>query len=282
MKDKVCVVTGATSGIGQVAAEALARLGSRVIVIGRSPERASATVESIRRATGNPRVEGVVGDLSAFGEVRRLAVELRAKTERIDVLLNNAGGVFPRRTLSADGIEMTMALNHFSYFLLTNLLLDVLKRSAPARVVSVASDAHRFARKGINEANLKGPSGYAGWRAYGESKLANVLFSNELARRLEGSGVTSNALHPGFVRTRFFEDKGVGGKVAKAMAGVMGLTPEKGAETSIHLASSPTVEGVSGKYFEKCEESTPAPAAQDEAAARRLWELSAEWTGAEA
>lgn len=279
MKDKVCVVTGATSGIGQVAAEALAGHGARVFLIGRSAQRAAAAIAAIQAKHPGAQVDALVGDLSTFAEVRRLAQEIQAKIDRLDVLVNNAGGVFPRRLLSADGIEMTMALNHFSYYLLSHLLLDMLKRSAPARVVNVASDAHRFARAGVTEANFKGPKGFAGWRAYGESKLANVLFSNELARRLDGTDVTSNALHPGFVRTRFFEDKGFGGRVAKAMAAWFALTPEDGARTTVHVATAPELEGTTGRYFEKCQEATPAPAALDEAAARRLWDLSAAWTG---
>jgi NAD(P)-dependent dehydrogenase (short-subunit alcohol dehydrogenase family) len=279
MNDKVCVVTGGTSGIGDVTARALAGKVARVIVIGRSPERVAATVAGIREQYGQDRADGLVGDLSSFAEVRRLADEIRGKTDRIDVLVNNAGGVFPKRVLSADVIEMTMALNHFSYYLLTNILLDTLKRSAPSRVVNVSSDAHKFARNGINETNLRGPDGYAGWRSYAESKLANILFSNELAGRLTDTGVTSNALHPGFVRTRFFEDKGFGGKVAKAMAALIAMTPEKGAETSIHVATAPELETTTGRYFEKCRAIDPAPAARDEAAARWLWDLSAEWTG---
>lgn len=281
MQGKVVLVTGATSGIGAVTAEALAGRGARVLLVGRDPARVAATVAGIKSRTGNDQVDAFVGDLSSFAEVRRLADEVKGRTDRLDVLVNNAGGVFDRRILSADGIEMTFALNHFAYYLLTNLLMDVIRRSSPARIVTVASEAHRFAR-GITESNLKGPKGFAGWRAYGESKLANILFSNELARRLAGTGVTSNALHPGFVRTRFFEGKGIGGAIAGVMALFAAMRPEKGAQTSIYLASSPEVEGVTGQFFEKSKPARPTKYALDEAAAKRLWDLSAAWTGVEA
>ncbi|MFO0958445.1 MAG: SDR family oxidoreductase [Isosphaeraceae bacterium] len=276
MHSRVSIVTGATSGIGLLTAEALARRGDRVWILGRDEKRTREAADHIQAFTGNPP-EALVGDLSSLAEVRRLADSLRSKLDRIDVLVNNAGAAFPKRALSADGIEMTFALNHFGHFLLTNRLIDLLEAGRPARVVNVASDAHRMARK-VDEANLKGEAGYAGWRSYAQSKLANILFSNELARRLEGRGVTSNALHPGFVRTRFFQKEGLGAQVTKLAAGLFAIPPEQGAKTSIYAAISPEVEGITGAYFEKGRRSRTTKAAQDPGAAARLWDLSTSWT----
>ncbi len=193
--------------------------------------------------------------------------------QRLDVLINNAGGVFASRQVSADGIELTWALNHMSYFLLTNLLTDILRASAPARVVNVSSDAHRGGT--MHWDDLQFTRGYNGWAAYAQSKLANILFSNELARRLEGTGVTSNALHPGFVATRFAHNNGIiwGGLMA-LMQRLFAITPEEGAQTSIYLATASEVATISGRYFVKSRETSPAPQAQDMAAAARLWEIS--------
>jgi NAD(P)-dependent dehydrogenase (short-subunit alcohol dehydrogenase family) len=276
MSGKVCLVTGATSGIGAVTAEALARQGATVCLVGRSRGKCEATVERIRRDAGNPSVEFLLADLSSQAEIRRAADEFRGRHPRLDVLVNNAGGMFLRRQESVDGIEMTFALDHLAYFLLTNLLLDRLKAAAPARVVSVSSDSHRWPRR-IDLDDYQGRKRYGGLRAYGQSKLANVLFTVELARRLEGTGVTANALHPGFVATPFFASSGMLGAMGRLMqvgARLFAIGPEEGAKTSIYLASSPEVEGVSGRYFYRCKPITPSPAARDPEAARRLWELS--------
>jgi NAD(P)-dependent dehydrogenase (short-subunit alcohol dehydrogenase family) len=278
MTGKTCLVTGATSGIGEVAARELARLGARVIVVGRSPERCAATLERIRAATGSTELESIVADLASQAEVRRLAEHVRARCPRLDVLLNNAGGMFLDRRESPDGIELTLALNHLSYFLLTKELLALLRASAPARIVNVASDAHQGAS--IDFDDIQGRWRYQGWRAYQRSKLANILFTYELARRLEGSGVTANTLHPGFVRTRFFADfTGRIGFITKLGAKLLAIGPEEGARTSVYLASSPEVEGVSGQYFVKSRSARSSSQSHDRAAAERLWRVSEELTG---
>ncbi len=278
MKGKVCLVTGATSGIGEVAATELARRGARVLIVGRSPERCAATLERIRSSTGATAVESIVADLSSQADVRRLAEQVRERCDRLDVLLNNAGGMFLDRRESPDGIELTLALNHLSYFLLTEQLLPLLKASAPSRIVNVASDAHKGAS--IDFDDIQGRRRYRGWRAYQQSKLANILFTYELARRLEGTGVTANTLHPGFVRTNFFADfTGWVGFIMKLGASMIAISPEAGARTSIHLATSPDLAGVSGQYFVKSRPARSSPQSHDRAAADRLWRLSEELTG---
>ena len=279
MAGKTCIVTGATSGIGEVAAEAIAGQGARLVLVGRNRERCDATADRIRKQTGNADVDWLLADLSVQSEVRRLAAEIAGRYPRIDVLVNNAGALFANRRESDDGIEMTLALNHLGYFLLTNLLLDTLRASAPARVVNVASDAHRAARRGINFDDLQGRAHYGAMRAYSQSKLANILFTNELARRLEGTGVTANSLHPGFVATRFGQDNGWFGKLFTLTAAVFAIRPDAGAKTTVYLASSPEVEGVTGQYFVRCQPATPTPAARDPEAAARLWKISSELTG---
>ena len=268
----ICLITGATSGIGEVTARELARRGMHVIIVGRSAERVAATVARIKQATGVD-VETLIADLSSQAGVRSVAEAFLQRHRRLDVLINNAGGFFASRQVSADGIELTWALNHMSYFLLTNLLIDTLRASAPARVINVSSDAHRGGVMRWDD--LLFTRGYNGWAAYAQSKLANILFSNELARRLEGTGVTSNALHPGFVATRFAHNNGIiwGGLMA-LMQRLFAITPEEGAQTSIYLATAPEVATISGRYFVKSRETSPAPQAQDMAAAARLWEIS--------
>jgi NAD(P)-dependent dehydrogenase (short-subunit alcohol dehydrogenase family) len=274
---KVCLVTGATAGIGAVTARELARRGATVVLVGRNREKTEATTRRIRDETGNPAVEFLLADLSAQAEVRRLAEQFRQRHPRLDVLINNAGAFFSQRRESPDGIELTLALNHLAYFLLTNLLVDALRASAPAQIVNVASNAHQGAQ--IDFDDLQGRRRYSGIRAYAQSKLANVLFTYELARRLEGTRVTANALHPGFVATSFFEGNGWFGWVTRRLAGVLALSPEQGARTSIYLATAPEVEGVSGRYFVKEKEAASSRASHDEAAARRLWQVSEELTG---
>lgn len=279
MDGKVALVTGATNGIGKVTALELAKLGAAVVLAGRNRDKSQATVDEIKERSGNPNVEALVADLSVMSEVRRLADEFKAKHDRLHVLVNNAGGVFPQRRMTDDGYEMTFALNHLNYFLLTNLLLDVLKASAPARIVNVSSDAHRAGRMRFDDLNAEKKYGIGGWTAYSQSKLANVLFTYELARRLDGSGVTANVLHPGFVATGF------GRSSAGLMNRVMGLlhrfalTPEEGARTTVYLASSPEVEGISGKYFEKSKAVPSSRASYDEESQRRLWAISEQMTG---
>jgi retinol dehydrogenase 12 len=276
MHGKVCVVTGATSGIGLVTAQILARQGATVIVVGRNPERGAATVSHIRQETGNSAVELMVADLSAQAQVRQLASEIQRRFPRLDVLINNAGALFSRRQLSQDGIEMTFALNHLAYFLLTNLLLDPLKASVSARIINVSSEAHRGA--GLDFTDLQGQRSYSGWRAYARSKLANILFTYELARRLEGTSVSANALHPGFVATNFGRNNrgimAMGFRILQLAA----ISPEAGARTIIHLASAPEVKDISGRYFVKQKAVRSSQVSYDRAAAERLWQSSAQLT----
>ncbi len=279
MQGKVCVVTGATSGIGQVAATELAKRGAHVVIVGRSAQKCTATQAQIRSASAAASVDSLVADLSSLNETKRLAGQVRERYPRIDVLLNNAGAMFWKRTESIDGIEKTFALNHLSYFTLTNLLLPVLEQSVPARIVNVASDAHKGIS--INFDDIQFKKKYSGWKAYKQSKLANILFTYELARRVEGTGVTANTLHPGFVRTSFLEvfNDAPAGWFIKNIGGMIALSPEQGARTSIYLASSPEVEGVSGRYFVKEKPVVSSSQSRDQRAAERLWRLSAEMTG---
>lgn len=277
MNGKVCVITGATSGIGQVAARELAAQGAEVVIVGRNEARTRAVVESIRQATGSTTVSSALCDFASQRDIRRLAAELLERLPRIDVLVNNAGAVNPRRVVTEDGIERTFAVNHLGYHLLTSLLLDRLKESAPARIVNVASGAHR---KGDFDFDDPGYSrGYSQLKAYARSKLANMLFNRELARRLEGTGVTTNALHPGVVRTGIWNTQpGIAALVMKVVTPFF-ISPEEGAKTIVWLASSPEVEGKSGGYFYQCRPSRQSPLAQDAETARRLWELSDQLTG---
>lgn len=273
MKDRIVLVTGATGGIGEVTARELARMGATVIGVGRNPDKCAQMSTSLRQTTGNPGVEFLVADLSVQAQVLQLADSIQERYPRLDVLVNNAGGFFFRREVSADGIEMTFALDHLSYFLLTNLLVRLLESSPAARVVNVSSDAHRGGEMAFTD--LEFQRGYNGWKAYAQSKLANVLFTYELARRLDEKGVTVNALHPGFVATRFGYNNGwlvrAGIWLSQRFAG---RTPEQGAETSIFLASSPEVRGITGKYFVDKRAIPSSPASYDVEAARQLWQVS--------
>ncbi len=278
MKDKVCLVTGATAGLGKATARQLARQGATVIVVGRDPEKSRATVNEIKQQTGNPNVESMLADLSVQKEVRALAEQFKSKYQSLNVLVNNAGAIFLRHQESADGIEMTFALNHLNYFLLTNLLLDTLKASAPARIINVSSRAH-VRVPGLNFDDLQNRKGYAGQQVYGQSKLANVLFTYELARRLEGTRITVNALHPGFVATRFATNNGVLARLARPLLDLFAISVEEGTQTMVYLATSPEVEGMTGKYFYRQQAIPSSPASYDEAAARRLWDVTAMMTG---
>ena len=277
MESKICMVTGATSGIGQVTARELARQGATVIVVGRSRERSEATVNRIKQQTDNPNVEYRLADLSVQKDIHQLAQEFKHKYQRLHVLVNNAGAIFLRRLESADGIEMTFALNHLNYFLLTHLLLDTLKASAPARIINVSSRAHARV-SGLNFADLQNKRGY-GMNVYGQSKLMNVLFTYELARRLEGTGIMVNALHPGLVATRFATNNGVLARLARPLLDLFAISVEEGARTMVYLATSPEVEGMTGKYFYRQQAIPSSPASYDEEAARRLWEVTATMTG---
>lgn len=274
----MALVTGATSGIGFETARGLARMGARVVLGARDPLRGQRAVQSIERTIAGAQAEYLLGDLSSINEVRRVANDYRNRYGRLDILVNNVGGLFIGRKTSAEGFEMTFALNHLSYFLLTDLLLPVLVSSAPARVVNVSSEAHRNAEIRFDDLNLT--RRYFGWTAYSQSKLANVLFTYELAHRLENSGVTANALHPGFVRT------GLVTKNTNTFLSVlfwlifrMGMSPRQGAQTSLLLAASPDLEMVSGQYYSLGRRVHSSRQSYDTAAARRLWEISEELVG---
>jgi NAD(P)-dependent dehydrogenase (short-subunit alcohol dehydrogenase family) len=276
MSGRICLVTGATRGIGRATAEALAKSGAHVLLHGRD----SASVGAVcREMIRYGQVTGVVGDLGSLAAVRKLASDIAAQYPRLDVLVNNAGTGTRRRQTTVDGYERTFAINHLAPFLLTNLLLERLKASKAARVVTVSSMAHRNVTLDFDDLNFeKRP--YSGLRAYGESKLANILFTLELASRLAGSNVTANCLHPGVVATNIFAAffGGRTGKIFSVLFRPFMLSPANGAKTSVYLASSPEVAKVTGKFFDKSREAPPAPAAQDAAAAKRLWEISAKLT----
>jgi NAD(P)-dependent dehydrogenase (short-subunit alcohol dehydrogenase family) len=282
MQGRTVVVTGGNSGIGLETAAALAGMGARVIVTARNADKGRAAVADIvQRLGGHAQVQLVVFDLADLSSVRRGADEILEQAPRLDVLVNNAGIVLSERRETVDGLEATFATNHLGPFLLTNLLLDRLRESAPSRIVNVASTAHNAARKGMPFDDLQSTGRYRGMRVYGESKLANILFTLELARRLEGSGVTANSLHPGTVRTGYGADGDARGFLAVGLkiSQPFFLSPLKGARTSIYLASSPEVEGVSGEYFVKCKPAKSRRWAQDAEAAQRLWQVSEELVG---
>lgn len=273
MQGKICLITGATNGIGKATALALARMGATVVIVGRNPAKCAAVVSEIQHISGNDAVEALVDDLSIMAEVRQVAEQLKAKYQKLHVLVNNAGGAFGKRQVTSEGFERTFALNHLNYFLLTSLLLDTLKASAPARIVNVSSDAHKRAHLDFDD--LQSEKGSFVFNAYGRSKLAVVVFSYELARRLSGTGVTCNVLHPGLVRTGFASNLGaVPSAAIDFFMRFVGLTPEQGAQTSVYLATSPAVENVTGKYWEKSKEVPSGRAAYDEATWTRLWEDS--------
>jgi NAD(P)-dependent dehydrogenase (short-subunit alcohol dehydrogenase family) len=269
VRGKVVVVTGGTSGIGEVAAVGLAGMGARIILVARDPRRAEATLAALRRANPDARHGVHIADLAGIAATRRVAADIAAAEPRIDVLINNAGALFNARRQSPDGLEMTFAVNHMAYFVLTQGLMERLTASAPARIVNTASGAHVGARLDFDD--LQSERGYSGFAVYGKSKLANVLFTRELARRLAGTGVTANCLHPGFVATRFGDRSGGLFQAIMPVAKLGAISPQKGAETIVYLASSPDVEETSGLYFYKCAVQAPSAEAQDDAAAARLW-----------
>jgi len=285
MSGKTAVVTGGNSGIGFETAAALAAMGARVMITARHADRGRAATEAIGQriaAEGSSgSVELCVFDLGDLASVRHGAEEILTRCPRLDVLVNNAGLIQSRRSETVDGYEATFAINHLGPFLLTTSLLPRLEECAPSRIVNVASTAHSQARNGLPFDDLGSTTSYAGMRVYGESKLANILFTNELARRLDGTGVTANSLHPGTVRTGYGADGDARGLLAVGIkiASPFFLSPRAGARTSVFLASSPAVEGVSGRYFVKCKPRAPKKHALNAEAARRLWELSEEMVG---
>ena len=277
MLGKTVVITGATSGIGEVAAIRLAEQGARIVFTARDVKRADATLAKLRKANGAAEHVAHLAELSLLAEQKRVASEMAAEP-RIDVLINNAGALFNHRIETADGLEMTFALNHMSYFAITHLLLDKLKATPGARVVSTSSRAHRGAR--LDFEDLQARRKFRGFQVYGRSKLCNILFTRALAKRLAGSRVTANCLHPGFVATRFGDQSGGLLQHVVAMGkSLMAISEEDGAKTIIYLASSPDVAMTSGEYFNACKVETPTAEAQDDADAERLWRLSEKIAG---
>jgi retinol dehydrogenase 14 len=277
MAGKTVLITGGTAGIGKATALGLATMGAHVAITGRDPARTEAAAGEIH-AAGGGQVDAFVADLSSQSEVRRLAGEVLQRLSRIDVLVNNAGGYWNTRHITVDGLEHTFALNHLAPFLLTHLLLDRLTHSAPARVVTVSSHAHADGR--IDFDDLQGERSYSGARAYNQSKLANVLFTYELARKLQDTSVTANVLHPGVVNTSFGADDpaGVQRLLVPFMRPFM-KTPAQGAATPIHLASEPDLEQVTGRYFANSKPKKSSQRSYDEATAARLWQVSADLVG---
>jgi len=297
MSGRICLVTGATAGIGLVTARELARRGPTVVIVGRNRHRCEAAVSAIRDATSNNAVSFLQADLSSQADVRRLAHDFQQRHNRLHVLINNAGALFALRQQSVDNIEMTLALNHLAPFLLTNLLLDTIVASAPARIINVSSDSHEMVKSfnfndplaknratyGQSELaslffTLLAPRAHPGLNQYAQSKLANLLFTTELARRLANTGITVNALHPGFVATSFTAGNGTYGWFMRLWGRIFGATPDEGAKTTIYLATSPALQHTTGRYFVKQKPIPPSPAAQDTAAAQQLWELSEQLT----
>jgi retinol dehydrogenase-14 len=277
MTGKNVLVTGGTGGIGKATAVGLAALGARVGITGRDRVRAEAAAADIRAASGNPAVDVYIADMSSQAQVRRLAGEVLDTYPRLDVLVNNVGGFWAHRHVTADGLEHTFALNHLAPFLLTHLLLDRLKASAPTRVVTVSSGAHATGR--IDFDDLQGTAAYSGQHAYNASKLANVMFTYELARRLNGTGITATVLHPGVVNTHFGAEDQAGIKVILPLLRPFLKSPAAGAATTIYLASSRQIEGVTGRYFANRKPKTSNKASYDAAAAARLWQVSADLVG---
>jgi NAD(P)-dependent dehydrogenase (short-subunit alcohol dehydrogenase family) len=277
VKGKIAIVTGATSGIGRVTARELARTGAEVVLVARDATRGEETVAEIRRTTGNPLVSVVIGDVASQASVRRVAAEFLAKHDRLHLLVNNAGAIVGERILTDDGLEKTFATNHLAYFLLTNLLLDALKASGAARVVSVASNLHRTAQLDFDDLQYERRR-YVPMQAYSQSKLANMVWSAELARRLAGTKVTSNALHPGIIASNISSTGPGWMRFGMKLVAPFLLSPDKGAETTLHVATSPDLEGVTGKYFEKKKPCEPGAAALDASAGPRLWAISEELT----
>jgi NAD(P)-dependent dehydrogenase (short-subunit alcohol dehydrogenase family) len=272
------MVTGATSGVGKAAAHALARRGAELILVARDRGRGEAAVEELMRASGNPEVELLCADLGELDQVRALARAFLASGRPLHVLLNNAGAIFVRRQETRAGLEATFAVNHLGPFLLTNLLLERLRASAPARIVNVASDAHRFSG-GLDFDDLEARGSYRAMKVYGKSKLMNLLFTRELARRLQGSGVTVNALHPGFVASGLGTNNGWLGRAAMRVLSPFARSPEKGAETAVFLACAREVESQTGGYWRDCRPHALHPVAERDADAERLWKVSSQLVG---
>jgi NAD(P)-dependent dehydrogenase (short-subunit alcohol dehydrogenase family) len=274
MAGKTVVITGATSGIGEVAADRLAGKGERIVFIARDRARGQETLKHLRAISDGDHTAHYA-DLSRLSEMKRVAGEIAQTEPQIDILINNAGAMFNARKVTEDGLEKTFALNHMAYFVLTSLLLP--KMGEGGRIVSTASDAHNGAK--LDFSDLQSGRHYSGFGVYGRSKLCNILFTRELARRLRGTGITANCFHPGFVATRFGNQSGGALSLGIRAAKTFALTPEQGAQTMVYLASSPDVAETSGGYFVKCNPATPTREAQNDADAKRLWDIPAELSG---
>ncbi len=277
MSGKRVLVTGGTAGIGKQTALELARLGAEVIIVGRNAEKTAAVVEALRRETGAATVDSLLADLSSMASIRAFATAFLAKYDRLDVLINNAGALFVKREVTVDGWERTFATNHLAYFLVAQLLMPALERATGARIVNVASAAHSAAPLDFDDLMAE-RTRYSSFRQYGRSKLANIFFTQELARRLSDKNITVNCLHPGFVASEFLAKGGIWSLI-KPIGYLFAVDVVAGARTSVYLASAPEVAGVTGKYFDKCKEKQPSKIAQDDAAARRLWQVSAQLCG---
>jgi NAD(P)-dependent dehydrogenase (short-subunit alcohol dehydrogenase family) len=272
MKAKTIVATGATSGLGEAAVLKLAGLGGRIVLIARDSVRAQATMRKLEARAPGLGHRVILADLSSMAETRKVGAAIAASEPRVDVLINNAGALFSGRRMTSEGLELTFALNHMAYFVLTEALRDKLVVSAPARIVSTSSTAHQGAS--LDFSDLQSARGYGGLKVYGRSKLANILFTRELARRLAGTGVTANCFHPGVVATRFGSSSGGFASFVIPFLRPFFISPEKGADTLVYLASSPEVANTTGEYFVKRRIVTPSSAARDDKAAKRLWEAS--------
>jgi NAD(P)-dependent dehydrogenase (short-subunit alcohol dehydrogenase family) len=280
--DKTAVVTGGNSGIGKETANELARMGAHVVIAARNPAKAAAAVEEIRTRTGaGDRIETMPIDLASFASVRAFVDAFTQTRDRLDILVNNAGLVLRKKVVTVDGHEATFQINHLSHFLLTTALQPQLAKAPAARVVTVSSAAHAGARTGLRFDDLDFTQRrYGGWRQYCNTKLMNILFTRELAQRWDGTGITANCVHPGFVGSNFGREGDLGwyGRVVMPIARPFAISNEQGAITSVYLASSPDVDSITGQYFVKCKVTGPTSAALDDAAAARLWEISEELT----
>jgi NAD(P)-dependent dehydrogenase (short-subunit alcohol dehydrogenase family) len=274
VKGKTVLITGANAGIGRATTLALAGMGAKIVMLCHNRERGQKAMEEIKEESGNPDIDLLVADLSVQANVRRAAAEFAARYSKLHVLINNAGVILPNRVVTGDGLEQTLAVNYLAPFLLTNLLLDRLKAAAPARIINVASGV----QMAVDFADLQGEKRYSSLRAYGKSKTALILYTYELARRLAGTGVTANCLHPGDVRTGIFRHYTGLFKLILSISGPLMRSPKKGAQTPVYLASSPKIENVTGRYFVNCRPVKSSASTYDESAARRLWDISAELT----
>ena len=277
MTGRVCLITGANSGIGKATALELAKLDATVVIVSRDKDKGEAALLEIRTMSGNKDVDAMVADLSSQDSVRELAHDFKGRYKRLRILINNAGTILPRRVQTVDGLEATFATNHLGHFLLTNLLLDVLKASTPSRIINLTSTAH-FAAVGMDFDDLQGEKNYNGYHAYSQAKLANVLFTYQLARILNGTGVTVNCLHPGIVRSGYGKDQGGMFSILVRIGGPLMRSPEKAAREAVYMATSPELEGITGKYFSKGKEERSSDQSYDTGMAEKLWKISAELT----